>query len=136
MQRLPGLTHIYTVPCSSLPADITYKALAGVPIAILGARRDLPILGGATLEVSDDPDGHTRLCKATLSFRTTEPIAANTPLAFIATTVSGDTWLIGTQEEPYPMIKASDTTGANNSPSVRKYTVTFSAEKAPVSVTI
>ena len=136
MQRLPGLTQIYTVPCSSLPADITYKALAGVPIAILGAKEPLPILSGATIEVSDDPDGHTRLCKATLSFRTTEPIAASTPLAFTATTVSGDTWLIGTQKQPYPMIKSSDTTGATNSPSVRKYTVTFSAEEAPVAITI
>lgn len=133
MQSLPGIISIGYIPCKLLQPDITLCAMSGVPVSV-PSPTNVELTGAATCESTTSPDNNTQLEKATLTFYTTDDsIPIGTPLAFVATTVQGQSYIIGRYEQPYPSVKRTRTTGVpDGDRSVLKYEVTFSALHAIV----
>lgn len=132
-QSLPGIKRIAFVDCSLLPADITLRALAGVPVGIFTTVNDICKIGEATCETEEQFDNNSQLEKATLTFRTLDELPTYRHLAFVIYTTNGDTFVIGTKELPYPTVKLTSSTGTpEGEPSVRKYEVSFTNKKSLV----
>ena len=128
---LPGIIKLSYIDCQLLPKDITLKAMAGVLVTIASAATEIPFVGIPTCETESQFDNNSQIEKTTLSFNTTEIIPTDQHLAFIIKTVQGNSFVIGTKEQPFPTIKISTTTGTpDGDPSVRKYEVTFTARKS------
>ena len=119
--------------CSLLPADITLRALAGVPVGIFTSLNDICKVGEATCETEEQFDNNSQVEKATLTFRTLDELPTYRHLAFVIFTTNSDTFVIGTKELPYPTVKITRSTGTpDGEPSVRKYEVSFTAKKSLV----
>lgn len=132
-QSLPGIKRIAFVDCSLLPADITLRALAGVPVGIFTTVNDICKIGEATCETEEQFDNNSQVEKATLTFRTLDELPTYRHLAFVIFTTNSDTFVIGTKELPYPTVKITRSTGTpDGEPSVRKYEVSFTAKKSLV----
>ena len=133
--RLPGITRIAYLPCESLPMDITLRAMSGIPIAIATDATHIKKIGTAVCETDQQFDFNSQIEKVTLSFSTNDEIPTYMDLAFMITDVRGYSYVIGTRESPFPVIKRTDTTASpGGSPSVNSYEVTFSSKKALVKV--
>lgn len=132
-QSLPGIKRIAFVDCSLLPANITYRAMAGVPVGIFTSLNDICKVGEATCETEEQFDNNSQVEKASLTFNTLDELPTYRHLAFVIFTAQGDTFVIGTKELPYPTVKISRSTGTpDGEPSVRKYEVSFTAKKSLV----
>lgn len=131
MNTLPGIIAVKYLPCRELTEDVQYKSIAGVPVAVYDKCTAVSLTTKAECEVTEEPDNNFSLQKATLTFYTVDSIPRHEPLAFVVTTVGGETYLIGMKERPYPSIKISQTTGTpDGSAAQRKVEVTFSSAKA------
>ncbi|SDM08152.1 hypothetical protein [Segatella bryantii] len=130
-QSLPGIKSVGYVDCSLLPDDLALKALAGIPSSLDAQPTMISLDGIATCEVSSKDDNNYQVEKATLSFSAVESIPTENSLAFILSTVSGNTYIIGAKEQPYPTIKATMSTGSTDgTPAVIKYEITYTNRKA------
>ena len=130
-QSLPGIKRIAYIATDLLPDDITLKAVAGIPVNITGMATEIYVIGEANCETDSQPDNNSQLEKTDLKFNTLDIIPTDSPLAFIVETVSGNKYVIGTKECPYPIIKISTSTGTpDGDPSVKEYKVAFSAKMA------
>ena len=132
-QSLPGITRIAFVDCDLLPADITLRAMAGVPVGIYTTVNEIGKIGDATCETEELFDNNSQVEKATLTFNTLDELPTDRHLAFVIFTANGDTFVIGAKEMPYPTVKITRSTGApDGEPSVRKYEVSYTAKKSLV----
>ena len=131
---LPGIKSISYISCKLLPPDITLKAISGTPVGIYSLTTDIVLSGTATCESTASPDNNAQLEKAVLTFYTTDDnIPIDEPLAFVATTVQGQSYIIGRYEQPYPSVKRIRTTGMpDGDRSVLKYEISFTAHRALV----
>lgn len=133
--RLPGITRIAYLPCERLPMDITLRTMSGIPVAIATDATHIKKIGNAVCETEQQFDFNSQIEKVTLSFSTNDEIPSCMDIAFIITDVKGNSFVIGTRERPFPVIKRTDTTASPGcSPSVNSYEVTFSSKKALVKV--
>lgn len=81
--------------------------------------------------MEQEPDNNANSQKVSLTFYTLDDIPEDEPLAFVATTVQGDSYLIGMKERPYPSVKITSQTGTpDGDRAVKKYQVQFTARKA------
>lgn len=136
-QSLPGIKRIAYIATDLLPDDITLKAVAGVPVNITGTATEIDVIGEANCETDSEPDNNSQLEKVDLKFNTLDDLPTDSPLAFIVETVSGNKYVIGTKERPYPIIKISTSTGTTESnPSVRKVEVTYKTKRPLVPCTV
>ena len=109
-----------------------------MPVGIYSLTTDIELSGAATCESTASPDNNAQLEKAVLTFYSTDDtIPIDEPLAFVATTVQGQSYIIGRLEQPYPSIKRTRTTGAPDGDcSVLKYEVSFTAHRALVKCSV
>ena len=136
-QSLPGIKRIAYIATDLLPDDITLKAVAGIPVNITGTATEIDVIGEANCETDSEPDNNSQLEKVDLKFNTLDIIPADSPIAFIVETVSGNNYVIGTKERPYPIVKISTSTGTTEGdPSVSKCQISFLAKKALVNCSI
>jgi hypothetical protein len=136
-QSLPGIKRIAYIATDLLPDDITLKAIAGIPVNITGTATEIDVIGEANCETDSEPDNNSQLEKVDLKFNTLDDIPTDSPLAFIVETVSGNKYVIGTKERPYPIVKISTATGTpDGNPSVRKVEVTYKAKRPLVPYTM
>lgn len=130
-QSLPGIKRIAYIATDLLPDDITLKAVAGVPVNITGTATEIDVIGEASCETDSQPDNNSQLEKVDLKFNTLDDIPTDSPLAFIVETVSGNKYVIGAKERPYPIVKISTATGTpDGSPSVTKHEISYIAKRA------
>lgn len=131
---LPGIKSVSYICCKLLPPDITLRAISGTPVGIYSLTTAVELSGYATCESTASPDNNAQLEKAVLTFYTTDDtIPIDEPLAFVATTVQGQSYIIGRYEQPYPSIKRTHATGTpDGDRSVLKYEISFTAHRALV----
>ena len=128
---LPGITAISYVSCDSLPADLIYQALTGIPVTISSSATEIALKSIPSCEVEESPDNNTQIEKAKLSFTTLDTLPTSMPLAFLITTVSGNHYILGTREKLYPTIKVTKNTSKPDAEAaVHRYEVSFTARKA------
>ena len=110
--------------------DITLRAMSGIPVAIATDATTVAKIGNAVCETDQQFDFNSQIEKVTLSFSTNDEIPTYMDLAFMITDVRGYSYVIGTKESPFPVIKRTDTTASpGGSQSVNSYEVTFSSKK-------
>lgn len=127
MNRLPGITKIRYVYAETLTADISLRAMAGVPVAVYADSFPVTHIGDAVCETDSQFMNNGYIEKALLSFSSLDDLPTHHHLCFIIDTVNGCTYLIGTKEHPFTIIKKASTTGAtDNEKAVNKYTVSYS----------
>ena len=138
MQSLPGIKKVSYISCQLLPPDITLRAISGIPVGVYSLTTEVELSGDATCESTASPDNNVQQEKAVLTFFTTDDtIPIDEPLAFVATTVQGQSYIIGRLEQPYPSVKRTRTTGMpDGDRSVLKYEVSFTAHRALVKCSV
>ena len=129
-QSLPNIIDIYIVPCASLIPNITEKYRAGLPVAIFPLPSAIEHHGTASCEAEQEYDNGGYSEKTVLQFTTTEDISHYPPLAFVVTDANGQSYIIGTQEAPYPIIEITRT--IDKEVNVNNVKVTFTRRKSLV----
>ncbi len=130
--RLPGITHLAYVKAESLPPYLLLQAEAGAPVGVLAEQTDVPFLRSSALcETETELDNNAPSETATLSFVSPCTIPTAVPLAFIITLATGEQWLLGTAEAPFPVVKRELTTGLPDGDAHQtKYTITCTNRQA------
>jgi hypothetical protein len=129
-QSLPNIIDIYIVPCASLIPNITEKYRAGLPVAIFPLPTAIEHHGTASCEAEQEYDNGGYSEKTVLQFTTTEDISHYPPLAFVVTDANGQSYVIGTQEAPYPIVEITQT--IDKEVNVNNIKVTFTRRKSLV----
>lgn len=129
-QSLPNIIDIYIVPCASLIPNITEKYRAGLPVAIFPLPTSIEHYGNASCEAEQEYDNGGYSEKTVLQFTTTEDISHYPPLAFVVTDANGQSYIIGTQEAPYPIVEITKT--IDKEVNVNNIKVTFTRRKSLV----
>ena len=124
-QILPGVKFIGWVYADRLIPDIALRGIAGMPVPILTDIHDVAFFDEPKCECMTTNDNGNRLDTATL------PVNAH--IAFIVTDISGGSYIIGSRETPFPVIKRTISFGntANECAGV-KYEITHTAIKSLV----
>ena len=130
---LPGITRVAYLPCSSVLRDIPYRAAAGITFSVTSQATNITLVGEAVCEVEEQTDNNVQMEKTKLTFVTLDVVPTHLPLAFTIRTANSESYIIGSQERPYPTVKVTRSTGQpDGDPSVRKYEVSFTARKSLV----
>ena len=129
-QSLPNIIDIYIVPCASLIPNITEKYRAGLPVGIFPLPTSLEHFGNASCEAEQEYADGGYSEKTVLQFTTTEDISHYPPLSFVVTDANGQSYIIGTQEAPYPIIEITRT--IDKEVNVNTVKVTFTRRKSLV----
>ena len=106
-QLLPGIIFVGAIDCSLLQPSLQLQAIAGMDVAVQTAVLPLAIAKDATAScLTEKENGNTRQT-ASLKFRTTDPLPLHWRLGFVVTDVTGQSYLVGSRERPYPQVKAT-----------------------------
>lgn len=135
--NIPGITKISIVPCANLQKCIEFKAIAQIPIGIFTDVEDIPFTGVPTCESVAEYDKNNETEKTTLRFTTLVDIPSIEPLAFVVKDSYKNSFLIGVNEKPYPIVKKTKRTGdPSSSTAVIEYEVTRTSLKSLISVAV
>lgn len=130
---LPSIVKIAYLPCSELSPDITFRYKVKMPVAVYAGTIPVKFYDTPTCEAVSEYENKGRVEQATLTFSTIDELPTSYPIAFVVTTANSRSYLIGTFERPFPVVKIESTTGAPaGDAAVSKVTVTFTAPKALV----
>lgn len=111
LQSLPGITAIRTLCCDALPPQLARRSAAGLAVHIVLPTNNIDFVDVPVCEVQTEYDNRATLQTVTLSFTTVGLVDDAAPLAFVVVTAQGESFLIGTREQPYPIIKQKLSTG-------------------------
>jgi len=114
-QSLPGINAIGCLPCEVLPSHIEERELCGIPVQIQRNATAVPFVGVPTCITESDYDNNGRSEVTTLTFMTTEKVAARRRMAFVVHQNNGSVYLIGHLEQPFPTVKVSRHSGVPDS---------------------
>ena len=130
---LPGIYKVAYLQCEELPPNITYKAISGVPVGVYATPKVIETDGKAECDTETDIDNNSSLEKVTLKFSTLVSLPTHLHIAFVIYTVSGNNYIIGCKEAPYPIVKVKSTTGTpDGQRNIINYEISFTARKALV----
>lgn len=130
-QLLPGIIKIQAVKAAQLPADISLRHQVGLPLTIVGDFAGTPILGTSTGTLTSKYDHNYYVQTAEIAIRTTERLRFSDRMAFVITTVNGNSFLLGTKEPPYPILLEGATFGKpDEESSCYDYTLSYVSPQA------
>ena len=111
LQILPGIKFIGWIDCLKLPKRVDLSAICGMKVSILTEVNQIEFFDDPTCECKTRKDGGGYEDTASLSFVTAKPLPLNSHLGFIVTDVNNNSWLIGAQEAPFPVIECKHQLG-------------------------
>lgn len=127
-QSLPGITAISYLPCANLLPNIQEKHRVGIPVAVQALSTPIDDFFSASCETESEYINGGNSETTTLQFRTTDEIHSSRPLAFVVTDANNESFLIGTKEEPYPIVEISELKDAESN--IQMVKVTFVRRKS------
>ena len=132
-QILPGVKFIGWVYADRLIPDIALRGIAGMPVPILTDIHDVAFFDEPKCECMTTNDNGNRLDTATLKSSSENVLPVNAHIAFIVPDISDGSYIIGSRETPFPVIKRTIAFGntANECAGV-KYEITHTAIKSLV----
>ena len=90
--------------------------------------QEVDILVPAKFSIISNVEGKNTIYKAQLVFKTCQELWSNEHYAYMARTADGESYLIGRQDRPYPLLSISDSHPDNFSDSqLKEVTVTYSS---------
>ena len=133
-QSLPDIIAIYLLPCSTLPSNITESFRAHIPVTISPTLTPIEHYGKASCEAEQQYDNGGYSEKTVLQFSTNEEISQYPPKAFVITDAQGQSYIIGTREQPYPMVEI--TKSIDKEANLNNVKVTFTRQKSLIPCSI
>ena len=134
---LPSITKIGYLACSEVSPDILLRYKANIPIVVYGVITPITFFGNPMCDAVSEYENKGRVEHTTLKFSTVDDLPIDSPTAFVVSTAGGRSFLIGTMEQPYPIVKVEEYTGEPNGDTAAKViTVTYSAMKSLIPCTI
>lgn len=109
-QSLPGIVFVGVVDCLKLQPHLREMTAAGLTVAAHTSVKAVPFTD-ATCECVTEYSHGAPVQTATLKFRTTSIPDIDVQLGFVITDISGQSYLIGTAEPPYPKVSLTRKTG-------------------------
>ena len=110
-QILPGIKFIGWIECRHLLRRIDLNAICGGVVPVLTDIHPIPFFDDPSCECKTSKDSRGRQDAATLKFSTDELIPSG-HIAFIVTDAGDNSYIIGTREEPFPVIEYERKTGS------------------------
>lgn len=108
LQILDNITSIQILE-TRLLQNLTIIPGTGVMLNYWRYFTELPLVNLASMEVASKVENKSRLFTTTIKALLSEHFdVANRKLAFLVTTVSGDRFLVGNLESPFPVVNTSD----------------------------
>lgn len=108
LQILDNITSIQIIE-TRLLQNLTIIPGTGVMLIYWRYFTELPLVNLASMEVASKVENKSRLFTTTIKALLSEHFdVANRKLAFLVTTVSGDRFLVGNLESPFPVVNTSD----------------------------
>ena len=136
-QSLPGIVRIAYLGCVNVPSNIELRALVGIPSAVYDLIHEVCFSGTPLCVTENEYDLHAQVEKTKLTFSSTDEIPIRQQLAFLVLDTNGQWWLIGHQEDPYPVIKCTHQTGEPDGEKAGNvYEVTLIGRKTLIPVSI
>ena len=111
-QILPGVKAIGWLDCRNLPRRVDLTGICGMPLPILTDIHWLNFFGEPDCRCQSKKENGGYQDTASLKFRAAEKLPRGVPLGFVVTDVSGKSYLIGSQEHPYPQCEPEQSTGS------------------------
>lgn len=109
---LPGITKIGFVECELLQPNIALKHSSGIPVGVFAEITYISFFGQPSCEAVEEYDCNGHKVVTLLSFVSNDNIPTYKHLDFVITDASGASFLIGTKERQFPVIKSSALTGS------------------------
>ena len=132
-QSLPGIAQICYCLCDNLQPNIVLKHSSGTPVGVFTDIVPIRFFGSPSCETTEEYDNNGRKAITTLTFVTNDNIPTYKHLAFVITDVSGTSFIIGSRERPYPVIKSSANSGTPSGESkATSYEVRWTAIASPI----
>lgn len=134
MQRdnynMPGVIDVRFLNPADVPAQIMSSYIAGIPVSVFVDGTQMSLHGQPTCQAVEEQTNNGRIEKATLTFMTADDVPPEGMLWMIQQ-ASGEWFLIGRREMPYPTVKVSRSTGEpGGGPAIKTVTVEFQGFKA------
>jgi hypothetical protein len=132
-QSLPGITQISYCLCSNIQPNIVLKHSSGILVGVFTEITPVRFFGQPSYEAVEEYDNNGRKVLCTLKFVSNDNIPLHKHLAFVITDASGTSFIIGSRERPYPVIKSSANSGTPSGESIAtSYEVRWTAIASPV----
>lgn len=109
-QSLPGIVFVGVVDCLKLQPNLREMAAAGITVAAHTSVATVPFTD-ASVEASTEFHHGSPVETTSLKFKTTAIIFIELQLGFVVTDVTGQSWLIGAAEPPYPQCSLTRKSG-------------------------
>lgn len=130
-QSLPGIKFIGFVLAERLQREIMLKHLAGLAVGVFTDVTPITFVGVPTCEAVSSYNNNGRLEQTTLRFNTLDDLPTNRHVAFVVTDCNNQSYVIGQNEKPRPIVKVTQNTGMpNDDPAVLSVEVTLYAQKS------
>lgn len=128
IQRYPGIRKIGWLHSTMLPKRIDLRGIVGEVFTIIADITEIPFIGEAEAKVTKEKEGSSYKESAELKFRTHRPITDTRGVAFVITDMQGESYVIGSREEPSAKVRCERTTGTTaGDPDAYQITVTHEA---------
>jgi len=128
---LPGVKAIAYCYAKHLSPDLELQAIAGVPVYATAPLTNIPTTGEPTCECLLTNENYGSNEKVTLSFHSRAQLPDDDYLAFVVIDANDNAYLIGTREEPHPLISRTQSFGTpGGDPSTFTYEITHASVKA------
>ncbi len=132
-QSLPGIAQIGYVLCDNIQPNIVLKHSSGVPVGVFTEIKPIRFFGQPSYEAVEEYENNGRKVLCTLKFVSNDNIPLHKHLAFVITDSSGTSYIIGSRERPYPVIKSSATSGTPSGESnATTYEIKWSSIGMPI----
>ena len=130
---LPGIAQIGYVECENIHPNIVLKHSSGIPVGIFTEIVPIRFFGSPSYETIEEYDNNGRKVVTSLTFVTNDNIPTYKHLAFVITDASGTSYIIGSRERQYPVIKSSANSGTPSGESkATSYEVRWTAIASPI----
>lgn len=131
-QILPGIKFIGWIECRHLQRRIDLNAICGGVVPVLTNINQIPFFDDPSCECKTSKDCRGYHDTVTLKFSTDELIQSRN-IAFIVTDAGNNSYIIGTREEPFPVVEYTRKTGSpSGDPAGYKYEIKHTGIKSLV----
>lgn len=132
-QILPGIKSIGWLDCQHLPRRVDLHGICGTPVAVLTAVTPIAFFEEPECECKTERESGHSNDTAKLKFRCGVLLPIHRTLGFVVTDVNGKSYLIGSQEPPFPKLKVDMRCGTpEGDPAGYHYEITHTAIKSMV----
>ncbi len=130
-QILPGVKFIGWVYAHKLIPDITLRGIARMPVPIFTDIHEVQFFDDPKCEcVTTNDNGH-HLDTVTLKFASEDVIPTEVNIALIVTDIDGNSYIIGSRDSPYTVIKRTISLGVRDGDAAGvEYEITHKAIKS------